>query len=128
MKVQIERFTEPGGILRVWVLPGAKHGDAYQLAMTVRWLDEETIEFLGLLNPIPDPVIGKAIQKEAALRGISIDDAAIEFLMSRSPITKAIWKAIQDEAARMGITRIKASRWNTGVERVRWIRTSRRAG
>lgn len=125
MKVELEKFDQPGGILRVWIDRDAKHGQPYQLAMSVRWLSEDTIEFLGLQQPFAGPM-AEIIQAEAAAKGITIDDAVIEFLRSRKPISFRMWRAIQDEVASHGITRIKAVRYNTGVERVEWIETKRR--
>lgn len=102
MKVQIERFSEPGGILRLWVQPDAKHGDPYRLSLTVRWLSEDSIELLGLFRD---------------------DD---EQQRSKLIVNPDMWRAIRAETAAMGIKRVKYTRLNTGTRRERWFRTESR--
>lgn len=102
MKVEIERFREPGGILRVWVDPNAKHGDPYHFVLTVRWISDEAVEFLGLL-------------RQGGTDGEPI-------------IPHEMWRSILNECARQGIKRIKFVRMTNGVERVRWKLTKSRRG
>lgn len=61
MHFQIQRFSEPGGIIRGWVDPSHGYGDPYQLSATLRWLDPVSVEIMGLCEPL-DPAMARAIK------------------------------------------------------------------
>ena len=103
MKAQIEQFSQPGGILRVWASPEAQYGDPYQLSLTVRWLSPDSIELLGLCRDDADPGLQKLT------------------------VTPAMWRAIRAEVVVLGIKRVKYLRFNTGRLRERWFYTERLA-
>lgn len=95
MTAQIEPLS---GCLRVW-LPGNKPGvDAYQFACSVRYIDANRIELLGLRNEDQD----------------------------KSKLTPSdwicIWQSVVDHCRDLGIQEIHYTRKNTGIERNRIIK------
>lgn len=61
MPARIEPFA---GVVRFWDNEEAQHGDPYQWAASVRWVDNETIEIAGITQP-PTQAIWRAV-KDAA--------------------------------------------------------------
>lgn len=62
MKVHVQPIS---GVLRVWNNPDAHYGQPYDWACTLRYLDEETVEFLGVTQPVTVS-LWRAIRAELA--------------------------------------------------------------
>lgn len=84
MKVDIQHLSS---VVRVWTQEGAKYGDPYDWAATIRWIDKETIEVLGVVKPV----------------------------------TKAMWEALTEAFAEMGIKKMLIVRHTGGKVRERWL-------
>jgi len=61
MPARIEPFA---GVVRYWDNENAQHGDPYQWAASVRWIDHETIEIAGITQA-PTPAIWRAVKQAA---------------------------------------------------------------
>lgn len=66
MPAHIESFA---GVIRYWDNENAQHGDPYQWAASVRWVDRETIEIAGITQP-PTPTIWRAVKEAAREHGL----------------------------------------------------------
>jgi hypothetical protein len=65
MPASIEHFA---GVVRYWESPESKYGDPYQWAASIRWINHETIEIVGITQP-PTPAIWRAVKAAAAENG-----------------------------------------------------------
>lgn len=68
MKAEIQRIPEPAGCLRLWTNPAHGHGDPYQFTATVRWIDETSIELMGVTDSLTAAML-PAIKAAAAQVG-----------------------------------------------------------
>lgn len=85
-------WIEPiSGVVRVGG-PGAKHQDPYHFAATIRYLDIESVEVVGLAKKEKDPAI-----------------------------TKADWLAIVAAFQHNGIKRVLFKRIKNGIIREKWV-------
>jgi ABC-type glycerol-3-phosphate transport system substrate-binding protein len=66
MPAQIEPFA---GVVRYWAKADARYGDPYQWAASVRWIDHETLEILGITQP-PTPAVWRAVKAAAKQNGV----------------------------------------------------------
>jgi hypothetical protein len=62
------RLEHISGVIRVWLNPNAGYRDPYDWVATVRWIDCETVEIVGILKP-PTPSIWRATKDELARHG-----------------------------------------------------------
>lgn len=49
MKIEIQHLSS---VIRIWFNKDAEYGDPYDWAATIRWIDNNTIELLGVDKPI----------------------------------------------------------------------------
>jgi hypothetical protein len=87
----IARIEPLSGIIRVWFRDSDGYGDPYQWVATVRWVDHESIEILGVISSPHNPAF--------------------------SP---SLFRAITAEAVRWGAARVGYKRIKQGSESVRW--------
>jgi len=66
MPAKIEHFA---GVIRYWD-GAAKYGDPYQWVASIRWVDSQTIEIVGITQP-PTKEIWLAVKEEARRQGAS---------------------------------------------------------
>lgn len=66
MHVHVEHLTS---LVRLWISPEAKYGDAYDWVVTVRWLDKENVEFIGM-TVLPTREMWRAIRAELRRLGV----------------------------------------------------------
>lgn len=57
------------GVVRFWVSAEAGYGDPYDWVATVRWVDPDTVEIVGITKP-PTPDAWRAVKLALAEQGV----------------------------------------------------------
>ena len=75
------------GCMRIWLDETKGYGNPYDAAVTVRWIDRETIEVIGLATAGFDLAMANAIKAEARRLGIT----RVMFVRKKNGIDKQVW-------------------------------------
>ena len=75
------------GCMRIWLDETKGYGDPYDAAVTVRWIDKETIEVIGLASDKFGIPVARAIRAEAKRWHAT----RLLFVRKKNGIDKQVW-------------------------------------
>lgn len=92
----IARIEPISGVIRIWFNDDHGYGYPYQWAATVRWVDSDSIEIMGVVEDPNNP-----------------------------KLSPNLFRAMIAEAARVNAKRIGYKRIKNGNESIKWFHTER---